>query len=83
MAGEQQIVLGLHAEGEAHEEAWVEEEHQGHAAGDLLRGLIRVEDTGADEAPVGNGAPEVAGFRADGGVQDSDELRCHVKIILY
>lgn len=40
VAGEQEIVLGLDAEGKAHEHARVEEQDEGHAAGDLFRRLV-------------------------------------------
>lgn len=66
MASEEQIVPRLDPHGEAHEQAGVEEEDCGHALGDLLGRLVGVEDAGEDEAPVGEGSPEVGGFGADG-----------------
>lgn len=60
VAGEEEEVARVHAEGEPHEDGGVEGERYSHLAADHLRRLAGQVGKGRyGNAPVGNGAPEV------------------------
>lgn len=61
MADEEEIVAGLDAPCEAHEDSRVHGQSTGHGARDELGRLLQVSNGGQGQAPVSHGAPEVRG----------------------
>ena len=66
VAREEDVVTGGHAPCKAHKHGRVAHEGEGHLGADSLHGLLHVSDGGQNEAPVGDGGPEVDGAGSDG-----------------